>query len=536
MENSELFARNSSGFVRGFSALDVFIFNVLGYATGLSLATNPTILGGLYPNADIFWVLGFGFFLSLCTGFVYGAFAAKFPREGGDYVYIGRTLSPDLGFVANWGFTWSQVYGAGVFSGWAIRDSLSPAFLTFGYTAQSKWLVDVGSFLAHKYSIFFGGLVVLLVCTAIALLGQRALRKVLRILFLFAVLSSLLMIWPFCPEWISFPFCTASHTKFVARFNDFMQQATGASDAYNLILLRAEKEGLHLNQASSWWEALKALPVGYLIFFGFTYSAYVGGEVQRPERSQIIGILSALSFALVFSLIGMGSYYEVVGRDFNNAVAITKGLSDSILPAGGSMVFFSGVLIENPVVSFLMNFGSFLWFFLLPLVMIVLCVRNIFAWAMDRIVPERLTDVSAGNRPVIGTTVVTVCAAICLAADSLLGFPYVNYIALFSVCFFFTGIAAAFFPSRRPELFSSGPPLVNKLWLGKIPRITVAGVLTALMFAFILWSALSNDAYSGVKAGYIPWLVLAVVYLSGWLVWGYARPDRKRLFERIPPE
>jgi len=62
--NKTLFSRESSGFVRGFNIWDIFVFNVLGYATGLSLATNPTILGGLYPNANIYWTLLFGVILS----------------------------------------------------------------------------------------------------------------------------------------------------------------------------------------------------------------------------------------------------------------------------------------------------------------------------------------------------------------------------------------------------------------------------------------------------------------------------------------
>jgi basic amino acid/polyamine antiporter, APA family len=532
--DDRMFARSSSGFVRGFSAWDVFVFNVLGYATGLSLATNPTILGGLYPHADIYAVLVFGFLLSLCTGYVYGAFAAQFPRQGGDYVYIGRTLSPALGFVASWGFTWSQVYGAGVFSGWAIRDSLSPAFLTFGYTIQSSAFVEVGTVLAKPALVFGGGLVVLVVCSIISLLGHRHLSRMLNLLFLLAIVSAILMI---------VPFLTTSHDEFVGRFNDFMQRAKGIAGAYNLVLEQAGKAGLVTGQPPNWWDGFRALPVGYLIFFGFTYSVYVGGEVQKPQWSQVVGIVSALLLGLFFSLVGLGSYYWVVGQDFNNAVAVTKGLSDSILPAGGSMVFFSGVLTTNPLASFVMNFGSFLWFFLLPLIMIVLCVRNIFAWSIDRVVPEKLSEVSPGNRPVTATVAVAALATLCLALDSLLGFPYVNYIVLFSLCYMTTGVAAAVFGWRRDELFRLGPPLVKKMLFGT-PLMLVMGIVAAAMFLFILYSALTNNDFSGVQGGYIPVVVLMGVYISGYLVWTYARyraqkegrPDLEKLRGYLPPE
>src|ERR1041385_71386 len=314
------FLRDRSGFVRDFNWVDVFVFNVLGYATGLSLATNPTILGSYYPSAQIFPVLIIGFLVSLACGLNYGYFSAIMPRNGGDYIFISRTLGGWVGFIANWGFTFSQIYGIGVFSGWAIQLSLSPAFTTFGYVTNNPTCITIGKTLSDSAPIFWWGLVTLLVCLLLSVLAIKTLKKILIFLFIIAIISTFLM----CASFFS-----CDHESFVLSFNSFMENSQHLSNAYSTILEHAASQGLKLNQSLNIIEDIangfRALPVGFLIFFGFTYSVYVGGEVRKPQTAQRRGILAALFFALLVSLIGMGRYYSVVGRDFNNAVALEIG-------------------------------------------------------------------------------------------------------------------------------------------------------------------------------------------------------------------
>lgn len=529
-----LYIRDGSGFVRGMNWWDVFVFNVLGYATGLSLATNPTILGGLYPNAQIYWVLIFGVALSICCGLLYGTYSAWWPRSGGDYVFISRTLHPGLGFVANWGFTWSQIYGIGVFSGWAVRDALSPALTTLGHSLGDASCVEAGKWLAQPRTVFAGGLATLVACLLVSIVRDHIRKYVQTFLFLAALLGTALMV---------VPFYMVDHAQFVVEFDRFMKSSAGMDDAYRGVVHLAVEQGLPTGRPATIGESFQALPIGFLIFFGFTYSVYVGGEVREPQMSQRIGIIGALVFGFVVSCLGMGRYYEVVGRDFNNAVAVVKALPNSPLPAGGSMIFFAGVLLKNPLLNVLMNFGSFLWFLLLPVVMTQVCVRNVLAWSFDRILPDWFAHVSSGNRSWHATVVVIAAAAVFLALDSLMGFPYVNYIVLFSVCFCVTGVAGLFLPIARRDLFEIAPSFVRRELLG-IPLISIYGLITAVMFGFVLYSALTNTAFSGVQAGKVPHIVIGVVYASGVVVWlsyrtravAQGRPDPGMMFQTLPPE
>ncbi len=536
IDKKPLFSRESSGFVRGFNLWDVFVFNMLGYATGLSLATNPTILGGLYPNADIYGTLIFGVIVSIFTGLLYGIFAGIFPSSGGDYIYNSRTISPLIGFVASWGFTWSQIYGIGTFAGWAIRDAISPSFITAGHLLGNLSFVTIGQNLSNTNNIFIGGIVILLICFISSLLTQATLKKILNFLFLIALLSSIIMVISF---WM------VDHQTFIHKFDEFMLKSNGVKDSYQNILTLASENGLRLHQSTSIIDSLYSLPIGFLIFFGFTYSVYIGGEVREPNKTQKYGILFALAFGFFISMFGMGRYYSVVGQDFNNAIPIVSSLENNPLPTGGSMIFLSGVILENSVLNIIMTFGSSLWFILLPIVMTVICIRNIFAYSMDRLLPEIFTN-RFNNQPIIAALFTVLAALFILILMTYFDFPYINYITLFSVTYLVTGISGIIFQySDKTQSFFKNAPELAKMKILKIPLslMTIAGLITSLMFLFILYSSLTNHNFSGIKAGIIPWIVLIVVYGSGFIIYWIMKTKMKsngidpgQLFRKLPPE
>jgi APA family basic amino acid/polyamine antiporter len=530
---TSLFVRQTSGLVKEFSTTDTFIFNTLGYALGMVLAITPTFLGGLYPNANIYVVLTLGTVLTVFNGLVYGLFSAAMPRSGGDYVFIGRTLGPTLGFVANWGFTWSQFLGLGVYTAWCVRDALSPALITLGYAAGWTAFVEGGVTVAKPVPMFFIGTLLLATVLIVSLAGMKLLKRFLNSLFVLAMLGTGVMM---------FAFLVASRADFVSAFNAFMGTHANLPNAYEALIQQAQSNGLQTSQPTDFISALLALPIGYWAFIGFTYSAYVGGEVKEPQKSQTIGILGSLVVGYVVYMITMGAYYNVVGRDFNNAVAAVQGLKSNPLPTSGSMSFFAGLLTRNLIAHVLISLSTFLWFYLLLFVMATICVRNIFAWSFDQIGPEALSRVTARHgAPWVATLVIVIIAELFMALQAFVGIAFMNYIAIFSVCFLIAGIAAIAFPYSRKELFEQAPPIVHHCLLG-MPLITVAGVGNTILFLLVLYSALTNPGVSGVQ-GDLPIWVLIGIYGTGFAVYEIAKRyragqgiDLALLYQEIPPE
>lgn len=531
----ELFARKASGLVREFGFFDTFVFNVIGYALGLVLAVTPFFAGALFPGANIFLILIVGTILTIFNGLTYSLLSGAMPRSGGEYVYNGRVLHPAIGFMANWGFSWSQFLGIGIYTQWTINYALAVSFTTLGYAMNSESLVNAGLFISQPWPSFIFGTVVLIVVVLVQLAGMRFLRRFLNFFFILATLGTLVTLGLFL---------ASSQDVFIQRFNEFMASTVNLQDAYNSVIQLARENGWG-TVPQTFGAVLLALPLGYWVYIGFTYSVYIGGEVKEPQKTQAYGILASLAFGFVLYMAVIGAYYAVVGTEFNNAAAFLEYNTDaSPLPVAGVLNFFASMLTRNPILLILMDLSFFLWHFLLLFTMFTICVRNIFAWAFDRIMPNWLTKVTDKSRaPWSATVVVAVLAWILLFLSIFTPlFDYVfNYIVIFGIAFWITSFAAILLPYRRKELFESAPTLVQTKIAG-IPLVTIAGVINLILFSLILYSGFSLPAFSG-PVGPIAIAFVLGIYISGVVIYFIAAAIRQRegvdlnlLYGEIPPE
>jgi amino acid transporter len=509
----ELFARKSSGLIREFGVFDTFSFNVIGYALGLVLAITPFFAGALFPGANIFLIVVVGTAFALFNGLTYSLLAGAMPRSGGEYVYNGRVLHPSIGFMANWGFTWSQFLGIGIYTQWTVNYALAVSFATLGHAMGSQGLLDAGVFIQEPWPSFLFGTLVLASVVVVQLAGMRFLRRFLNLFFVLATIGTLLTL---------FVFLGSSREEFVAAFNSFMSSAANLDDAYNAMIQLA-----------------------YWIYIGFTYSAYVGGEVKEPQRTQTIGILGSLLFGFVIYMAVMGAYYSVVGTEFNNAAAYLEYNTEvNPMPVFGVLNFFAGMLTTNPILLLFIAISFFLWHYLLLFVMVTICVRNMFAWSFDQIAPVALTKVTNRTRsPWAATVAVAVIAWVLLWASIFTPlFDYIfNYIAIFAIAFWITSFAAIILPYRKRDLFESAPDAVRRKVFG-IPLMTIAGVINFILFSLILYSSFTLPAFAGPVGPVAIGFVLGI-YIVGLILYFVAASIRRKqgidldlLYGEIPPE
>ena len=530
-----LFLRKSSGLVREFGGRDVFVFNTIGYALGLVLAIVPLLMAGAKPEANVLVVVALGTFFTLANALTYGYLSAAMPRSGGEYVFLGRVIHPGVGFLANWGFTWSQLLGLGLYASFTVNFGIAVSFLTLGNVLDSTGLVNAGTDVAGDWPTFLIGTALIVSVLAVLALGPRFVRKTLNLMFIPAIAGSFVTL---------FVLLTTSHSEFVSKFNAFMvERADGQT--YQGIIDSAGQAGF-LQQASTIGAVLLAIPIGYYIYIGFTYSSYIGGEVKEPGRTQPRMMMLTLAFAFVMYMLCLWRFYDIVGQDFINSVVFLNDNTDggSGLPVDPVLNLFTGIMTDSTILNVVMALSFFLWNALLLFVIAMVCTRNLFAWSVDRVMPDALTKVDRRfHAPWVATLVIIVLAEILLAlfVFTTLFDTVSNYIVIFSIAFWLASWAAILLPYRRPDILAQAPDYVQRRILG-IPVITMLGTGNLILFTLVLYSAFKLPAFSGPTGSGAVLFVIGI-YLSGALIYLAARAIQKRrgidldmIYKEIPPD
>jgi len=531
----KLFARQASGLIREFGLFDTFSFNTLGYALGLVLAVVPFFAGSVFPGRNVLIVLTMGTALAVFNGVTYGMLSGAMPRSGGEYVYNGRVLHPGIGFMTNWGFTWSQLLGIGIYISWTINYAISVSASVIGYSSDNQALLDFSTWISGQWQTFLFGTLVLVSVILVQLGGMRFLKRFLNYLFVVALIGSVIT---------AIIFLMNDRASFAEHFNTFMARVTDLPNAYDTVISQATEAGW-TQESASWTEYLVALPLAYWMYIGFTYSAYIGGEVKEPQKTQTRGVILALLVGYVIYMVTLGAYYRTVGTDFNDAAAYLEyTVGETPLPVTGVLNFFAGVLTTNTFLNVIVGLSFFLWHYLLLFVMFTIIVRNFFAWSFDQIMPTKLTTLTKGTAvPWVAIIVASVAIEVLLALFTFTElFSYVyNYIVIFSIAFWFTSFAAILLPYRRKDLFEAAPPSVRRK-IGGVPLITIAGVINLILFSLILYASFTLPAFSG-PTGWQATLFVIAIYVTGIIIYALVATVRKRkgvdfglLYGEIPPE
>lgn len=529
-----LFVRQSSGLIREFRAHDVFIFNTLGYALGLVLAVVPTFAAGLWPEQNVLLIVTIGTALTLFNALMYGYLAGILPRSGGDYVYLSRIVHPGVGFTANWGFTWSQFLGLGLYAAFTVNFGLAVSLATVGHATGSDRLVSWSESVGNDWPTFLIGLGLLATVLGVLSLSTRVIRWIFLIGFIPALLGTFLTM---------IVFFTTTRDEFVSKFDAFMAERAGG-ETYQGIIEGASSAGFSPGDAT-FYGALLAIPLGYWIYIGFTYSAYIGGEVKQASKTQPRMIMATLGFAYLVYMLIFWRYYDVVGQDFTNSVVYLDGTDDgSGIPVSPVLNFFAGIMTDSTILNVLIGVSFILWHALLLFVIAMICTRNLFAWSFDGVAPRELARVGERTHaPWVSAIVITVVAAVLLALYVFTDFftIVVNYIVIFSIAFWLASFAAILLPYRRPELFDQAPESVRRR-IGGVPVITLLGIGNLALFTLILFASFKTPAFSGPTGGRAIafvvgiYVVGAILYLVSRAVQRARGVDLDLLYKEIPPE
>ncbi len=541
-----MFLRNATGLLREVSVLDAFIMNTFG----MNIAVGAVFLflqaPANFPQGNMLVAVIIGTLLMAFTLlWVYSTFAAAMPRSGGDYVFVSRTLHPFLGWLLGWSQgMWLIFFWIGFNAWFALTFALPVALSTIGAaTGQNGW-IDLSSNLLASFPILgittqwwviIIGLLINVGFAALLILGGQSFWRWQKVFFLFAggsvVLAFLLLL---------FDGGNIQHA-----WNTFASQHKGLT--FNQVIPTAVKNGYTLPGGFSLSDTLLMLPWVFFVVGYAQGSAQIGGEVKRASRNQYLAMVGGVLVNGAMLALLVLVFMQAVGVQWIGSVGYLSLNHPDLLNLPGNLSpsfnFIVSLLTGNVLVPLIIGIGFIFWALMGTPLSELQATRYMLAWAVDRMIPSPLGDVSERfHSPVKAIIFCTVTGTLALIAlvtvpqASLLGALLAQIAA-----FILVSIAGIFFPYRLRHVWEAAGG--HKI-LG-IPSVTLAGiggvlVLGSLMLLFIFNSTI-NSTFGVTARLSLSFMIGVVVAGILWYVGAYFLNRNQGIdlgltYREIPPE
>ncbi len=531
MASSDVFVRKASGLVREVGLLSGIGLNI---TTGSTIAAPYVLLpyfimfatGGNLLLSFVIAALA-----SAAISSIYAHFVAAMPRSGGEYVFLGRTVHPLLGFVVNW---------------------IMAALFVFWIVFSLFWFVDMGKQLAFNIApslslgwmdIFQGNLgtflfmaVIMTILTFVAVLGMKVYNWVQKVIWIpsFIALGIVLVA----------SFAAMGH--FPQLFNSWaVQYVPGVPDMYNKIISDAAAGGYSLVTREG--PTMEQTLTFAALMFSYTApynvgTSYIAGEVKNAESGirQHILVEGAVVFYTIFFLIICWTCVNMVGLKFLgsiNYLGSVEGLPINV-------------------------FGWSYWAAIMPKWMAVFCLamlfvqnclcdlsywpiatRCVFAWSFDRLLPTWMCHVSDKWKSPTYTfaTLYVLCLVFLGLAIGVNLWGYIAAVGLWTLInLVIVCIAGIVFPYVRRDMFEQMP---LKGRVAGIPTLTLISICGLILTLVVSSSYFTNPPFAStlglstvtLGSSILIYAMPIAIFFVARAYWKRKGIDLDLAFRQIPP-
>ena len=523
LKPSQVFLREATGLVRGFSWFDAFMISSAGIGYGIfGFASTINYVTTANPGSDPLLSGALGWLLSIPPALLYGLLASVFSRSGADYVWTSRLVGSAVGFVGSWALMIMLcislgMTGALVFSTSMLTDTVT-AFA--GFLGRPD-LLSLSTTLSQPPWLFVTGIMLLVVTGLVAGLGCRVVSRAM------VIMTGLIFITSIVSFYV---LATSTHADFVNALSGY----AGTSISYQGVIKDAQASGWSLVPIT-WSATIPSIPLGYVIYLGFCNSALAAGEVRQAKRSMPLAVIGSLVPAVIINVVGTYLCVRAFGIQFLYAAVNDPKWP---LPAAPWATLFVSMLAKDVVTLSLIQVGWLAWAFWWSVSLYIMIIRYIFAFSFDRVLPTMFADVSSRFHMPVKAMVVSIIL-------STIAFPigfYVTYIganlntvAISSILYILGAITAIILPIKRKSLAEELPGK----W--RIPFISIVGAINLVLSAYILFLSVTVPAVGPSTP--VSAAELAAIYGSGILLfivrYRYLKKkglDLRLVFNEIPPE
>ncbi|MDA4134615.1 MAG: APC family permease [Thaumarchaeota archaeon] len=482
MASKSAFMRDATGLVRSFSWYDALIVSLaVTGPTYFGIASQIGYIAPSDPGAEFTISAIIGVLFMVPLGIMYYIFSTQMPRSGGDYIWMGRSLHPSIGFVAGWAMWLSFVAllsgGAGAWGSVVVPDFA----LTMGYTWHNVGLINWATSFVTPNNVFLSGMLgVVIFGVIITSLGARIYSKVMITLAIIVFLGTFIM--------LAFVIGT-SNAAFASDFTSFFTSTPGAASVtYSGILSSAATNNFpYLPITTS--ATLLSIPFGVLLFNGFNYSVYISGEVKNAKYSMLWGVIIALVICAVIDILGLFFAMRMLSYPFNQAAFSLFGAGQLSLGVAPWLAVFVPAILGNAYLATFVQFSFLVFFPWWACGLVLSASRYVFAFSFDRILPTAFADINERLHIPLKATILTLVVGAILVAftayTSYIG-QVLNTTTIWAIVWIVVGISAIAFPIRRKDLAKGLP--------GGPRVLQIFGALSIVAMAITLYFALTTPA------------------------------------------
>jgi amino acid transporter len=319
---------------------------------------------------------------------------------------------------------------------------------------------------------------------------------------------------------------------------------------YQMVLSKAKELGWTPGFTSTTATIMAGITFMNLTCLGSTYSANIAGEIKRVDRAQPLAQYGSIILFIVYYQIFTYVTYHGIGKDTMEAISVlnSKGADTPIFGSFPQTPFLMVYATQNPIL--LLLGGPFLWGLINWVGAMGLAfapVRNLFAYAFDGMLPDKINEVNRRGSPVFAVLVGFVISWFQFTVNvitPLLGAYQVYTITIWFFGWIFLSIAAIVFRRRRPDIWEKSPAIVRQSIFG-VPVIMIAGVLgliisvAAVYFTFVpavLGSSITLT-WPGLAVSFGFYMLLPIIlYFVAININKQRGVSLERRFKEIPPD
>lgn len=495
-----VFARESTGLVKNVSFLDSIALNFSNMSVGPLLTT---LAGSAVATLVLVDVSGLNlvvasmiaFALSIPQIVIYTMMSKRFPRAGGDYVWLSRTFGGFTGSTLSfWGYTMEtlafialvailldySIAGVGAEMGFAY------GFATTGWTT----LFSAG------FSQFAVGAISFTAVIALNIVKPKWGYKFVTVLAVFGAVTLVI----------------AMAVLLAGGHSAIVNYANGAGPYAGSNNIALNGSNSYTTVASSYTPSGNSfdLNFGNMIYimpvmFAFVYPWLNAGPAVASEikggRALKWNVPASAIITFIFATSTFAVLYAVGGVSYINGLFHSYAYQSTIGPN-----FFSIAMgiANNAWVAWIIGLGWIALQFAVIAYAVIIFSRYLLAQSLDRFLPSRLSYVSSKfGSPVIAHGIDWV---ITVALIGITAYFYGSISGIFGaiiasmIYFMFVGLAATVHAVRK----ESGPSKVI---------LALAGILNIIVFGFVSYQFLSNPGFTGLNT-------VTYVYSVGTLVAG----------------